>query len=204
MRKATLTTAGAALLTAGLITGCSGGSSGSGGAGNATGGAGSGAQASAIAKAVGSGSSVMDSSQKACSGIKAADVQALLKSSASAVTVNPFECAWNQGALTVTIYLNDTTNKYYNDQAGSGGADSHSLSVGDKAVWFQPVPGRTVPAVVTHAGTNTCTVQLSADPPDTTISYTGSDPFFTIKAADAASYAGKEGQLCTEVFSALG
>jgi hypothetical protein len=198
MRKAPLIAAGAVLLAAGLMTSCSGGSSGAKAA------PASDPQASAIAKAVGAGSSVADSSKKACDGIKSADVQALLKSSASAVTVDPFQCAWNQGAITVTIYLNDTTDKYYNDEASNGGSDSHSLSVGDKAVWFQPVPGRTVPGVVTHQGANTCTVQLSAEPPDTTVAYTGSDPFFTIKPADAQSYAAKEGQLCTEVFSALG
>jgi hypothetical protein len=202
MRKATLTTAGAVLLAGGLITGCSGGSSGSSGAQV---GSGSGAQASAIAKAVGPGSSIMDSSKKACDGIKPADVQALLKASASAVTVNPFECGWNQGAVTVTIYLGDTTDKYYDDQTSNLGSDGNgSLSVGDKAVWFQPVAGRTVPMMVSHQGSNTCEVQLSADPPATTLAYTGSDPFFTIKQADAESYAAKEGQLCSEVFSALG
>jgi hypothetical protein len=202
MRTAPFTTAGVVLLAAGLITSCSGGSSGS---SAAKAGSGSGAQASAIAQAVGAGSSVMDSSKKACDGIKPADVQALLKASASAVTVNPFECAWNQGAITVTVYLGDTTDKYYNDQASNAGPDgSGSLSVGDKAVWFQPVPGRTVPAIVSHEGSNTCVVQLSADPPDTTVAYTGSAPFFTVKPADAEAYAAKEGQLCTEVFSALG
>jgi len=43
------------------------------------------------------------------------------------------------------------------DAAGGGlSKRSGSLSVGDKAVWFQPVPGRTVPAVVSHKGSNTC------------------------------------------------
>jgi hypothetical protein len=182
------------------LVACSGSS---GGSSASTAGAAPKGAASAIANAVGPGSSIADLTSKACAAIKPADAQALLKKQGVTARTNPFECAWDGGALTVTIYPNDTSDKYYGDQT-THLEDPGTLPIGDKAVWFQPVPGHTVPAVVAKKGTNTCEVQLSADPPDTTMPYTGSMPIVTTKRADVAAYAAKMGVLCSEVFGALG
>jgi hypothetical protein len=204
MKRTIGTTAGAVLLTTALLAGCSGGSSGSGGsagsgATNAADGNDVKAEASAVAKAIGPGSSVSDITSKACGAIKPADAQALLKGPVT-LKVEPFQCDGDGGGLTVSISPNDTTKKDYSD-LGHGPA---LAGVGDEAMWFQPFAGATIPTVVSHQGSTTCTVQVGADVPTTTIDYTGKDPFFKITPTHAAAYAAKMGVLCAEVFSGLG
>ena len=64
-----------------------------------------------------------------------------------------------------------------------------------------PPEQTTTPWVEAHKGSTTC--ELSpADPPETTLVYTGSDPFYKIAPADSAAYAAKEGVLCNDIFNA--
>jgi hypothetical protein len=137
---------------------------------------------------------------KLCAAIKPADVQALMKAAVTAVVDYPGECSFYGGDLKVDIYLNDPTQKYYQNAVGAPGT-TPLPGVGDQAQWSQPVPAMTTPYIEAHKGSTTCITE-TADPPETTMPYTGSDPFFTITTADAAAYAAKEGALCNDVFGA--
>jgi hypothetical protein len=150
---------------------------------------------------VGQTGGVLDVS-KICAAVPAADVQKLFKATAPAVTANPGECDWGSGGVTVDIFQGDTDKQYYN-----GGAVHNGTSVtgiGDVAQWSQPVPGMTVPFLASHKGSTTCTVSPGLDVADTTMSYTGSSPFYKIPAAAALQYATAEGQICNDVFQAMG
>jgi hypothetical protein len=154
--------------------------------------------AAAIAGATGGGGPLDVS--KLCAAVKPADVQALMKATVTPVVNYPGECSWYGGDLKIDIYPNDPTQKYYQNPVNGPGT-TPVPGVGDQAQWFAPVPGATTPWVEAHKGSLTC--ELSpADPPETTIPYTGSDPFFKIAPADSASYAAKEGVLCQDIFNA--
>jgi hypothetical protein len=197
MPNKTLTAATAAALAALALTSCSGGS---GGAGAAAGGPNTKQAAAAVSGAL---QSMQEKSKKACAAVKQEDVAAVLKTAATEVT-NPEECDYGSGAMTVGLFLDDASLKYYGDQTSNvTSSGSGSLPVGDKGVWFQPVPGHTLPVVVSHKGSVTCIVQLSADPPDTTATFSGKAPIYTIEPADAATYAAKLGTLCSDAFSAV-
>jgi hypothetical protein len=154
--------------------------------------------AAAIAAATGKGGP-LDSS-KQCAAIKAADVQALMKAPATAAQNFPGECSFYGGDLKIDIYPNDPTQKYYQNTVNGPGTMPLS-GVGDQAQWFAPIVGTNTPWVEAHKGSLTCVVS-PADPPETTIPYTGTDPFEKIAPADSAAYAAKEGVLCNDIFSA--
>jgi hypothetical protein len=137
---------------------------------------------------------------KLCAAVPQADVQKLFKATAPAVTVNPLECDWGAGAITVDIYAGDPTKKYLTDLFGSSATPLSGI--GDFAEWAQPVPGATVPNTGCHRGTTSITVTAGLNVDETTLSYTGSDPFYTIDPASAAGYATLEGALCTDMFNA--
>jgi hypothetical protein len=154
--------------------------------------------AAALAGATGKGGPLDQSKQ--CAAIKPADVQALMKAPATAVVNYPGECSFYGGDLKIDLYANDPTQKYYQNPVNGPGT-TPLTGVGDQGQWFAPVPGKTTPWIEAHKGSLTCTVS-PADPPETTIPYTGSDPFWTIAPADSAAYAAKEGALCNDVFNA--
>jgi hypothetical protein len=191
-----------------VLSGCSKKSSAAPGSGGATGAAASIAAAAgvsvppgaaaAIAGATGKGGPLDYSKQ--CAAIKPADVQALMKAPVTPVVNDPGECSFYGGELKIDIYSNDPTQKYYQNPVNGPGTTPVS-GVGDQAQWFAPVPGKTTPWIEAHKGSLTCTVS-PADPPETTLTYTGSDPFYTIAPADSADYAAKEGVLCEDVFAA--
>jgi hypothetical protein len=155
--------------------------------------------AAAISAAIGPGGPLDVS--KLCGAIKPADVQALMKASVTPVVDYPGECSFYGGDLKVDIYLNDPTQHYYQNAVGAAGTTALP-GVGDQAQWSQPVTGKTTPYIEAHKGSTTCVTE-SPDPPETTMLFTGSDPFFTITTSDAAAYAAKEGVLCNDVFGAL-
>ena len=194
-----------------LLTGCSKSKSASPGSGGATGAAASIAAAAAaagasvppgaaaaLAGATGKGGPLDFSKQ--CAAIKPADVQALMKAPATPVVDNPGECSFYGGDLKIDIYPNDPTQQYYQNPVNGPGT-TPIPGVGDQAQWSEPVPGATTPWIEAHKGSLTCVVS-PADPPETTIPYTGSDPFFKIAPADSAAYAAKEGVLCQDIFNA--
>jgi hypothetical protein len=194
-----------------LLTGCSKSkaSSGAGDPGGALAAAGASAAAAAgfsapagaaaaIAGATGGGGALDESKQ--CAAIKPADVQALMKAPVTPVVNYPGECSFYGGDLKIDLYANDPTQKYYQNPINGPGT-TPLTGVGDQAQWFAPVPGKTTPWIEAHKGSLTCTVS-PADPPETTLPYTGTDPFFTILPADSAAYAAKEGVLCQDIFNA--
>jgi hypothetical protein len=131
--------------------------------------------------------------------IKPADVQALMKATLAPVQINPLECDFAGGSMKVNIRLDDAARKQYTLLASP--APGHELTgVGDQAYWFEPADGHTTPWIESYKGSVACEVS-AADPPETTIPYTGSG-IYTITDADAAAYAAKEGALCSDVFSA--
>jgi hypothetical protein len=154
--------------------------------------------AAAIAGATGAGGALHES--KLCAAIKPADVQALMKAPVTPAVNNPGECSYYGGDLKVDIYANDPTQKYYQNPVNGPGT-TPLTGVGDQAQWFAPVPGKTTPWIEAHKGSLTCATE-PADPPETTMPYTGTDPFYTIAPADSATYAAKEGVLCQDVFNA--
>jgi hypothetical protein len=137
---------------------------------------------------------------KLCAAVPQADVQKLFKATAPAVTANPLECDWGAGGVTVDIYFNDPTKHYLSDLFGS--SPTPLAGVGDFAEWSQPVPGETVPFVGCHRGTTSITVSPGLDVDQTTLTYTGSDPFYKVDPASAAQYAAEEGAICTALFTA--
>ncbi|HZV26528.1 MAG TPA: hypothetical protein VFG00_09570 [Acidothermaceae bacterium] len=210
-RSARLVSLALMTTTACLLSGCSKKSSGSPGGGGATGAAASVAAAAAaagvsvpagaaaaLAGATGAGGPLDQSKQ--CAAIKPADVQALMKAPVTAVVNNPGECSFYGGDLKIDLYANDPTQKYYQNPVNGPGT-TPLTGVGDQAQWFAPVPGKTTPWIEAHKGSLTCSVS-PADPPKTTLPYTGSDPFYTIAPADSAAYAAKEGALCNDIFAA--
>ena len=154
--------------------------------------------AAALAGATGKGGPLDFSKQ--CAAIKPADVQALMKAPVTPVVDNPGECSFYGGDLKIDIYLNDPTQQYYQNPVNGPGTTAIP-GVGDQAQWSEPVPGATTPWVEAHKGSTTC-VLSPADPPETTMAYTGSDPFYKIAQADSAAYAAKEGVLCNDIFAA--
>jgi hypothetical protein len=123
-----------------------------------------------------------------------------MKAPVTPVANFPGECSFYGGDLKIDIYANDPTQKYYQNPVNGPGT-TPVPGVGDQAQWFAPVPGATTPWVEAHKGSTTCTIS-PADPPETTLAYTGSDPFFKIAPADSAAYAAKEGVLCNDIFAA--
>jgi hypothetical protein len=174
------------------------GGSAAGGSAAGAGGAATGALASAVAGATAAGGALDES--KVCAAIKPADVQALMKAPVTPVVNNPGECSFYGGDLTIDIYANDPTQKYYQNPVNGPGT-TPVPGVGDQAQWFAPVPGMTTPWVEAHKGSTTCTVS-PADPSETTLPYAGASPFYKITTADSAAYAAKEGVLCNDVFAA--
>jgi hypothetical protein len=210
-RSASLVTIAFIATTACLLSGCSKKSSAATGGGGATGAAASVAAAAAaagvsvpagaaaaLAGATGKGGPLDDS--KLCAAVKPADVQALMKASVTPVVNEPGECSWYGGDLKIDIYANDPTQKYYQNPVNGPGT-TPVAGVGDQAQWFAPVTGATTPWVEAHKGSLTCTLS-PADVAETTLTYTGSDPFFKIAPADSAAYAAKEGVLCNDIFAA--
>jgi hypothetical protein len=183
--------------TACLLTGCSKSKSSSAGTGGA-GGAVPANLSAAVAGATAAGGA-LDAS-KECAAIKPADVQALMKAPVTPAVNNPGECSYYGGDLKVDIFTNDPTQKYYQNPVNGPGT-TPLTGVGDQAQWFAPVPGSTTPWVEGHKGSTTCTVS-PADPSETTLPYTGTQPFYKILPADSAAYAAKEGVLCQDVFAA--
>lgn len=141
---------------------------------------------------------------KLCAAVKPADVQKLFKDTAPPVTANPGECDWAGGGVTLDIYAGDASKKYYSGGAINVGAATPLPGVGDEAVWTQPVKGKTVPVIAAHKGSTTCMITPGLNVNQTTMQYTGSDPFYTIPDASAAQYAAEEGQLCNKIFAAGG
>lgn len=210
-RSAGLVSIALVAATACLLSGCSKKSSAASGGGGATGAAASVAAAAAaagvsvpagaaaaIAGATGKGGP-LDSS-KQCAAIKPADVQALMKAPVTPVVNDPGECSFYGGDLKIDIFPNDPTQKYYQNPVNGSGT-TPVPGVGDQAQWFAPVPGASTPWVEAHKGSLTCTIS-PADVSETTLPYTGSDPFFKIAPADSAAYAAKEGVLCSDIFAA--
>jgi len=177
---------GAALAAAGKSAAAAGGVSAPAGA------------AAAIAGATGAGGALDDS--KLCAAVKPADIQAVMKATVTPVANFPGECSWYGGDLKIDIYANDPTQKYYQNPVNGPGT-TPITGVGDQAQWFAPVVGATTPWVEAHKGSLTCTIS-PADPPETTLPYTGSSPFFKIAPADSDVYAAKEGVLCQDIFNA--
>jgi len=197
----------AAVVTVGTLTlllaGCSGSSGKGGGTSNgaSAANAANGAAASAASR-LGLGPGGPLDVSKLCAAVPAADVQKLFKAAAPKVTANPGECDWGAGGITVDIYAGDADKKYYNSGAV---VDGTAISgIGDVAQWAAPVPGATVPFLAAHKGTTTITVAPGLDVPETTMTYTGSDPFFKIPAASAQRYVQAEGQLVNDLFAAAG
>jgi hypothetical protein len=209
-RSASLVSIALVATTACLLTGCSKSKS------AAAGGGATGAAASIAAAAAAAGVSVPPGAaaaiagatakggpldlSKQCAAIKPADVQALMKASVTPVVDYPGECSFYGGDLKIDIYANDPNQKFYQNPVNGPGT-TPVPGVGDQAQWFAPVPAASTPWVEAHKGSTTCTVS-PADPPETTLPYTGSDPFFKIAPADSAAYAAKEGVLCNDIFSA--
>jgi hypothetical protein len=154
--------------------------------------------AAALAGATGAGGPLDTSKQ--CAAIKPADVQALMKAPVTPVVNNPGECSFYGGDLKIDIYANDPNQKYYLNPVNGPGT-TPVPGVGDQAQWFAPVVGTNTPWIEAHKGSTTCVVS-PADPPETTIPYTGTDPFEKIATADSAAYAAKEGVLCNDIFNA--
>jgi hypothetical protein len=137
-----------------------------------------------------------------CAAVPQADIQKLFKAPAPAVVANPGECDWGSGGITVDIYFNDANKQFYSNGAISTATAKPLAGVGDLAQWQQPVPGATVPFLVAHKGSTTVSVSPGLDVSQTTMTYTGSSPFFKIPSASAAQYAAEEGQICNDIFAA--
>ena len=141
---------------------------------------------------------------KLCAAVPPADIQTLFKASAPSLVSDPGECNWGSGGITVDIFPNDTDMSLYGGGAVSVANASHLSGVGDIAQWTQPVPGHTVPFLVAHKGTTSISVSPSLNVDQTTIAFTGSAPFFDVSKAEALKYATEEGQICNDIFSAMG
>jgi hypothetical protein len=139
---------------------------------------------------------------KLCAAVPQADVQKLFKATAPTFAAYPGECNWGNGAITVDIFFNDGNKKLYSGGGVSTATAKMLPGVGDLAQWAQPVPGQTVPFVVAHKGTTSISVSPGLDVDQTTMSYTGSSPFFKVSNASAEQYAAAEGQICNDLFAA--
>jgi hypothetical protein len=212
---------GIAIAATVLLTAC-GGSSNHGGLLGGAGGAGAGANntdlpaaaSSALAQlskaaagggandALGGALSSLDVS-KLCAAVKSADIAKLFKAATPKLAVEPGECDWGAGNITVDIDLKDTSKQFYPGGAFSGN-EPQLAGVGDEALWSQPIKGMTVPFVTARKGNTDCSVTPGLQVNQTSMPYTGSDPFFTIADADAQQYASEEGQICNDIFSAVG
>jgi hypothetical protein len=159
------------------------------------------AQASAALQGVFGSGGPLDVS-KLCAAVPPADIQKLFKATAPAVVAYPGECNWGAGGITVDIFFNDANKKFYSNGGVSTATAKTLPGVGDLAQWAQAVPGMTVPFVVAHKGTTSISVTASLDVDQTTMSYTGSSPFFKVSNAAAAQYAAEEGQICNDLFAA--
>jgi hypothetical protein len=145
---------------------------------------------------------VTQSTGKYCSAIKTADVQVLVKATVAQPVVEPDECDWLGGQLKVTIYANDSSEKYYKEQSTDLGAGTALSGVGDEAAIIEPIVGKTTPSVIAHKGSLTCNATSPSEMSDTTMTYTGSSPFYDATPASETAYAAKLGVLCADVFSA--
>ncbi|BEP15703.1 hypothetical protein acdb102_40140 [Acidothermaceae bacterium B102] len=157
-----------------------------------------GALASQANAAVGGALAVLDVT-KYCNAVPHADIQALIKATVGAPVDFPLQCGWKGTDLKLSVNPNDD-----NVKAGSElivGSDAKPLTgVGDTAKWDAPVPNATLPNVFAQKGAKfTCYVQ-AGDVPQSTVTYTGSDPFFKITDAAELAYATKEAKLCSDVF----
>ena len=136
---------------------------------------------------------------KLCAAVPQADVQKLFKATAPSVTANPLECAWGP-SMTVDIYANDPAKKYLQDLFGSSPTQLSGLKF--SAEWSEPVEDATVPDVGCSNGKTSITVSPGLDVDQTTLTYTGSDPFFKVDPASAAQYATEEAALCGDLYQA--
>jgi hypothetical protein len=161
-----------------------------------------GGNSSAANDALGGALSSLDVS-KLCAAVKAADIQKLFKASTPKLAVEPGECDWGGGNVTVDIDLKDTSKQFYPGGAFSG-TEAQLTGVGDEALWSQPIKGMTVPFITARKGSTDCSISPGLDVDQTSMPYTGSDPFFKIADADALQYATEEGQVCKDIFSAVG
>lgn len=117
---------------------------------------------------------------KLCAAVKPADVQKLFKDTAPSVMEHPGECDWGAGGVTLDIYADDASKQYYNGGAINIASATPLPGVGDEAVWSQPVPGATVPVIAAHKGSTTCTITPGLNVNQTTMSFTGNDPFYKV------------------------
>ncbi len=138
---------------------------------------------------------------KLCAAVSTADVQKLFKDTAPKVVANPGECDWGSGDITVDIDQNDTSKQFYPGGA-FGGTEPALPGVGDKALWSAPVANMTLPFITSRKGNTDCSISPGLDVDKSSITYTGSDPFFKIADADELSYAQEEGQICNDLFKA--
>jgi hypothetical protein len=140
---------------------------------------------------------------KLCAAVKSDDIAKLFKAATPKLAVEPGECDWGGGGITVDIDLKDTAKQFYPGGAFSG-SEAQLSGVGDEALWSQPVKGMTVPFITARKGNTDCSISPGLDVDQTSMPYTGSAPFFTIADADAQQYANEEGQICNDIFKAVG
>jgi hypothetical protein len=136
---------------------------------------------------------------KVCAAI-GTDVAAITKNVSDPKTF-PGQCAFGDGATTVSFNLSDPQ---HSDVTNVLGSTANSISgIGDGAVW-DDAGGTIVPTLGAWKGSVSCLVQPDSDITNDSVTYTGTPPFTKISAADGAAYAQKMGQVCTDLFSAAG
>ena len=135
---------------------------------------------------------------KICAAI-ASDVAAVTKNLSTPSTF-PGQCAFGEGATTVTFNVNDVDHSDVTNVISS--SNSHTISgFGDGAMWYDG-SGSIVPALGAWKGNVSCLVQPDSNPANDSFTYTGTPPLITITDADAIAYAQKEGAICNDVFAA--
>lgn len=205
----------AASLAALSMAACGGGS-----ASKTAGSAPSSKQATAAQPATSSGtpqstSGGTDLASKGCTALKLADLQAVVKTTVTKVDFTPgdaeldpnhsFRCDVNNPTLIIAIHPEDASKKTYDQDVAAENVPAVALpGVGDAAVWtavsLTPGSYTAAPDVYAHKGAVTC--EISGDGEHLTITKQP-DVTSSIKQADAASFAGKLGVLCNDVFAAI-
>jgi hypothetical protein len=79
-------------------------------------------------------------------------------------------------------------------------ADHKLAGIGDKAYWFERVPGTNAPQVNAEKGKVGCTVSTNGDVDHTTLQYTISGGNPVVTNAAATKFAEKMGVVCADVF----
>jgi hypothetical protein len=160
------------------------------------------AQATTVAGLPTSTAGLGDSSStdaKVCAAIQG-DVAAITKNVSDPKTF-PGQCAFGDGATTVTFNVSDPQHSGVTDVISGNGT---SISgIGDGAVWYD-AGGTIVPSLGAWKGSVSCLVQPDSDITNDDVTYTGNPPFTKISTADGAAYAQKLGKVCADVFSAAG